>query len=189
MIIGVDIDDTLSHFVEPNIQTALKYINENNLNCKMINNKAYYFAEMFDWSREDCNKFWTQESDNMIATAPVRENASDVIKRMRNNGHKVIIITARSKEFHTNPYQISVDWLKKNDIPYDELLIGYKNKANICLEKKVDLFIDDSPQVLREIKEKGIDTLLMKNFHNDFVTDLRLVSNWSDIEDYIKNNF
>ena len=60
----------------------------------------------------------------------------------------------------------------------------------VCPRRKIKYRADNREwQVLREIKEKGIDTLLMKNFHNDFVTDLRLVSNWSDIEDYIKNNF
>lgn len=187
MNIGIDIDDTLTDLSRIRIQTAKEYFKEMNIMHNLIRTDTHLFSEMFDWNQDECDKFWFEKADDMLLKVKARKNASKVIKALKDNGHKIFIITARTKEWHKDPYKLSYEWLKKNDIPFDELHVGHLNKLQVCLENKIDLFIDDMPKTLRELKENGIDTLLMKNPHNVLTDDLTFVSTWDEIERYVEN--
>jgi len=68
--------------------------------------------------------------------------AVEYMKELRKNGHYIIVLTARNMVTHSNNLgkiianqaPIVIDWLKKYDIPYDELLFG---------KPHADYFIDD----------------------------------------------
>lgn len=68
--------------------------------------------------------------------------AVEFIKELKSLGHYVIILTARNMATHNNNVgkiiaqqgPIVIEWLKKWDIPYDELHFGKPN---------ADYFIDD----------------------------------------------
>ena len=70
------------------------------------------------------------------------EGAVETLKKLREDGHYIIIMTARNMQTHNNNLgkvianqaPIVIDWLKKYDIPYDELLFG---------KPHADYFIDD----------------------------------------------
>ena len=70
------------------------------------------------------------------------DGAVEYLKELRNKGHYIIILTARNMQTHNNNLgkiiavqgPIVIEWLKKYDIPYDELLFGKPN---------ADYFIDD----------------------------------------------
>lgn len=189
MIIGIDIDDTLTYLKDVRIKTAEKYIKKNHLNFRLVRTDTYLFSEMFDWSAEECDKFWFAEGDKMLASVPARKNASKVITKLKSEGNKIIIITARTKEVHADPYKLSYDWLVKNRIPFDELLIGHLDKTQVCAEKHIDWFIDDKPSTLEKLNGVGIKTILMKNPHNENIDNLKnytVVENWNEIYDIIE---
>lgn len=189
MNIGIDIDDTLTYLKDIKIQYAKKYIKNNNLSYKLINADSVFFSEMFDWPIEECDKFWFEESFNMLSSAPARQNASLVLNNLRQNGHKLIIITARSNNWHEDPYKISYDWLVKNNIPFDKLIVGQQNKRQACVEEKIDVFIDDMPNNLIDLQDLGIYTILMNTAHNKNQTTYTgsKVSEWTEVEQQIQN--
>jgi len=67
-----------------------------------------------------------------------------VIHNLKELGHTIIIITARTDEFHDNPYRQSKEWLEKNNIEYDKLVVNARDKGMACIEEKIDLYIDDN---------------------------------------------
>lgn len=186
MKIGIDIDDTLSFLEKTRVKTAKKYLKRNHLNYKLIRKDTHLFSEMFNWPQEECDKFWFEMADDMLLKAPVRKDASKVIKRLKKEGNEIIIITARTQKWHKNPFQMSEEWLNNNHIPYDELLVGFLDKTEICKEKGIDVFIDDMPNTLKKLKPFGIETMLMKNSYNVDEKDLKLVKNWKEIYNNIK---
>ena len=68
--------------------------------------------------------------------------AVETLKRLKTQGHYIIILTARNMVTHNNSIgkiiakqsPIVLDWLKKYEIPYDELHFG---------KPHADYFIDD----------------------------------------------
>lgn len=152
MIIGIDIDDTLTYLKDIKIEFAEKYIKENNLPYKLVSPDSAFFREMFNWPIDVCNKFWFEKSFELLSSAPPRENASKVIKTLKKLGHKIVIITARGNDWHEDPYGMSVDWLTKNDIPFDKIVYGFEDKTQACTDEKVDIFIDDMPLTLKRLQ-------------------------------------
>ena len=187
MIIGIDIDDTLTYLYDVKIKTAQDYIKKNKMPYKMVKSDANFLSDMFDWPAEECDKFWLKESDKMLSKVKARDYASEVIKRLRQKGHKILIITARNKEWHDDPYELSSTWLKKNDILFDELLVGQMDKTQVCVDEGVDIFIDDMPENLVKPYDLGIETIMVINPHNigQTIYSGKSASSWLEIEKII----
>lgn len=187
MIIGIDIDDTLTELKQPKIEIAEKYIKEHNLPYKLISPNSAFFREMFDWPIDVCNKFWFEKSFELLDNALPRENASNVIQKLKSLGHTILIITARANDWHDDPYGMSADWLNRHHIPYDKILYGFQDKTQVCVDEKVDIFIDDMPSNLAKLQPYGIKTIMMGACHNEVqdVYDGIRVKDWFEIENYI----
>jgi capsule biosynthesis phosphatase len=84
------------------------------------------------------NKKPGQEYKDVLPTP----GAVEYLKQLKEQGHYVIIMTARNMvtynnnvgQIIANQAPIVIDWLKKYDIPYDELLFG---------KPHADFFVDD----------------------------------------------
>ncbi|MGD9901044.1 MAG: hypothetical protein AB7S44_00715 [Spirochaetales bacterium] len=189
MIIGVDIDDTLSDIYRLKRRKIGKYLKDNKLKFKLINKNTNFVSKMFDWPDTEWRKFWCEHADKMLSTAKPRRNVAKVLKKLHDEGNKILIITARTTEWHKDPYKLSSEWLDKNGIVYDELLVGYESKTDIVLEKKVDFFIDDQPANVEELSKYNLQTALMcarqnKNYVNEKVLRFR---NWNQVYRYLKS--
>lgn len=145
------------------------YIKKNNLPYKLVNAESNLFEEVFDWSKEDFNKFWFSTIDEELEKIECKPFAKETIKNLRNKGHKIFIITARNSIWHKDPYKLSYDWLIKNEIEFDKLIIGQEEKVSSCLENKIDIFIDDHEKHIASLNDVGIKTILFKNIHNIIV--------------------
>ena len=190
MIIGIDIDDTLTLLQEIKIKTAQNYITKHNLPYKIVNPDALFFKDMVNWTEEECDTFWISEADEMLAKVPARKNASQVITNLKQNGHKIVIITARSSQWHKDPYQMSYDWLVKNNIPFDKIIVGHIDKTQVCIDEKLDVFIDDIPLTLVKLQPHNIKTILMSTPHNknQDIYNGCIANNWLDVENMLLYN-
>jgi hypothetical protein len=189
MIIGVDIDDTLSVLQKLKQKTAKAYIKQNKLPFKMINPNEQFFSKMFNWSAEECNKFWTECSEDLLAKSPPRKHVQKYINKLRQDRHKIVLITARSTQHLKDPVTLSVNWLNKNKINYDELCVNNLEKTTACLEKKIDVFIDDRVDHLMPLLEHNIKTILMQTVSNKDQTEYTgdVVKNWKQVYKIISN--
>lgn len=166
MIIGIDLDDTLTCLLKPKIKTAKKYIKLHNLKAKLVRKDSHLFYQLFNWDIETSNKFWWECADGMLLKVKPCMFVKSILKKLSNQGHKLLIISARGKDAHINPFNLSYNWLKNNNLVYDELFVEQKDKSVMCLQKNVDLFIDDQPDNLKILQTVGIKTVLIKASHN-----------------------
>lgn len=189
MIIGIDIDDTITQLKDRKIEIATKYIKEHNLPYKLINEDGVRFSMMYDWPLEVCNKFWLEIAFELLDSATPRPNAVNVIQKLKSLGHKIVIITARSDNALMNAYNMSAQWFARHNIPFDKLIYGFEDKTQVCVDEKVDIFIDDIPTNLIRLEPYGIKTILMGTAHNkvhDGYDGIR-VEDWFEIEKHIYN--
>lgn len=187
MIIGIDIDDTLSALYNFKLETATKHIKENNLNTKLVDDSAYLLKDMFDWDKESCNHFWWNIFIEKLIDAPMQESASKITHQLKKDGHTIIVITARSKDQHNDPYEESLQWLQKNNIYFDKLIVNGSDKGVLCIENNIDIFLDDhTPNILR-IKEMGVEPVIFAARHNENFIDnsIKKVNSWQEFYNYI----
>ncbi|MCI9064188.1 MAG: hypothetical protein HFJ17_06265 [Clostridia bacterium] len=87
--------------------------------------------------------------------------------------------------------RITKDTLEKGNIQYDELIIGIWDKLNICKDKKIDIFIDDSLYTCMNLQKNGIKTYLMTtNINKELDSkDIERVNHWNDIRNKLKKAY
>ena len=144
---------------------------------------------MYEWPGDECSKFWREIADTMLAKAKPKASAVNVVNNLKKYGHKIIIISARTNQWHKDPYKLTFDWLTKNNIPFDKIIVGHLDKTDSCVKEKIDIFIDDTPETLVKLQNVNIDTILMSTYHNknQTVYSGKSLSSWKQIEKYINS--
>lgn len=189
MVIGFDLDDTINNLADVFNKYALKFNEENNI-CYEIQKHEWGFDKAFGWDKEDAETFLYKYLEALFKENTIKEKAKDVINKLYDQGHKILIITARSTKHVTNVLDLSTKWLKDNEIKYHELIIEGKNKVDKCKEKNVDIFIDDRPNNCEKVAElENVKVYMFVNEYNqDYINkDIERVYDWYDIEKQINN--
>ena len=192
MRIGIDIDDTLTDVKNELIKAGENYARSLGKDIKVDknfedkNNNGNKWQEMFQFNYEELKYFLKDIQESITNKAKPRENVVEIINKLKNDGNEIIIITARDSEFHDDPYKYSKDWLDKNNIYYDKLVVNARNKEDACIEEKIDLFIDDSESNCLNVKKAGIKTIRVCNETEDNNSNLICFNNWNDIYSYIQ---
>lgn len=189
MVIGFDLDDTINNLADVFNKYALKFNEENNI-CYEIQKHEWGFDKAFGWDKEDAETFLYKYLEALFKENTIKEKAKDVINKLYDQGHKILIITARSTKHVPNVLDLSTKWLKDNEIKYHELIIEGKNKVDKCKEKNVDIFIDDRPNNCEKVAElENVKVYMFVNEYNqDYINkDIERVYDWYDIEKQINN--
>ena len=85
-----------------------------------------------------CKKYY----DKVVPDTPFKKDARYYVNKLHEEGHKIVIITARTKDMYTDPYKTTKEELDKNHLLYD-VIVCVMDKA-ACQERVIDLFIADS---------------------------------------------
>lgn len=156
MKIGVDIDGVLNCQHDFCITYGTKFCYEIG-KYKLANVYAMNTTDMFMWPEDVAHAFWDKYRKDFVITLPCRTHASEVLEKLRKEGHEIYIITARKNGdqwFPTNlrddVLKITERWLKENHIYYDGIVFGVKNKGEYCKTNHIDIMIEDDPIYLRQ---------------------------------------
>lgn len=191
MRIGIDIDDTIADTYEVMFAYAQHYtINELGRTGEIQNEVSshHFYAEiMHHWNKEEAENFWNQYYEKIQYVKPFTL-AVEILQKLKAEGNEIVLITARYPASHFDIKKVTLEWLKTNNIPYDEIEIIREGKAQVALGKKVDLFIDDSFKNCTEVANAGIKSYLMDTRTNKGLSaeNVTRVYSWSDIYDRIK---
>jgi len=189
--IGIDIDNVLSDFNEELLKEFLNHDKELR-NTGIIDKNADYITRgMFDWSKEEIDDFYYKNIERIAKNLNVIDKAPEYIKKLKENGYEIYIISGRNNGEYSDPYKMTFDWLDKYKIEYDKLILtdAYNSleKAKVCRENGISIMIDDSVRILLEVEKAGITALVMDTPYNRDVDNLNRVHNWKEIYDFITN--
>ena len=193
MNIGIDIDGVLTNDDEYILDYTSKYCFENNLEG-FIKPSSYEYRKL-DWDEETIDKYRDRYFVNYVKNVPARRFASEIIRKLRKEGNKIFIITARyqtaenGKVGKSNIRKCTLKWLRKNKIQYDKIIFTKPPKVNDIIENKIDLMIEDSPTTIEQqvkiVKVLYYDTPYNTNIEHQNITR---VYSWYDIYMKIKGN-
>lgn len=189
MIIGVDIDGVLIDDDTYRLDYMTKYCYENGL--PDIDNPYAYEAKC-DWTEDILYDYRKKYFFDYIKNAPVRSFASEIIKKLHDEGNKIVIITGRYKttensEIGEQMRNDTVNWLNKNNIIYDEIYYAHCPKIKEVKENNIDIMIEDSPSTILELA-KITKVLCYDNRYNRDLecSNMVRVFSWYDIYRKIK---
>ena len=96
MRIGIDIDGVLNSQYNFCIEYGTKFCNELGMyNLKNIN--SIDTEGMFLWGEDTAHKFWNKYRKDLVITLPAKIYSSEVIKKLKEEGHSIYIITAKRR--------------------------------------------------------------------------------------------
>lgn len=153
MVFVFDLDDTICDtdmFSEFYIR---KFFVDNNLPYKQIAQNVRFAEAKFDWTKETALKWYKTYGDKMMLHFPAKKNAINMINNLHKNGHKIVIATARSTDWHTEPKAVTLEWLEREKVAYDKIYIGRIDKEKICEEENADFFLDDDLKITQRVGE------------------------------------
>ena len=189
MKIGIDIDNCISNFDDTLLKEYLKHDKELR-NTGIINENPEYLRKgMFDWTEGEENSFYDANIENFARKLKPIEDSSYYIKRLKEDGHEIYIITGRNNGEYKDPYELTKEWLNKYDIIYDKLIFtnAYDKhaKSEVCLENNIDLMIEDSTRISLDLINNGIKVYTMNTRYNQKEQTLDRVSKWKEIYERI----
>ena len=192
MNIGIDIDGVLTDMEREVTDYATKMCVEEGLPIKVDVSK-YYETDTFDWTQEQSDRFWNKYLVPYVVESNARKYSKEIIEKLRSEGNKIYIITARDEsgmpeEYYGKMQKLTKEWLKKYEIRYDELIFAKdKEKLQKCIENNVDVMIEDSPGNIQNISTK-IKVIKFDCQYNKQIYGKNIITaySWYHIYDIIK---
>lgn len=189
MRIGIDIDGVLTDIEQWQLDVGGKFFFDYNKN--VVNNDGYEITEIFDVSNELDNEFWNEYLYEYVTKEPSRKYAGEVIKKLKDDGNEIYIVTARfltdkNTDDGKRMREIVVNWLKEQNICYDEIIFSPEDKKENCKKYNIDIMIEDKVDNINKISS----IIPVICFHAGYNKECRgsniyRVYNWYDIYNLI----
>jgi 5'(3')-deoxyribonucleotidase len=122
---------------------------------------------------------------NLFGTLKPMPGITPVLRRLSIAGIRIRIITHRLyiKHFHLEAIRQTVEWLDRNGIPYwDICFMGDKTAVG------ADLYIEDSPGNVAELRDAGCEVVVFANSTNKHVAPPR-ANSWTQVEAAVRLRF
>lgn len=184
MKIGVDLDGVVydsEHLLRANAELYDLKIKGKGL----VDPSNWSIKKRHGWSDETNDSFDDIATKSLIE-APVMPLAGEVLRKLKEEGYEIYLITARGSKVETE-IKITKKVLKRDKIKYDKLIFCKTTKLAVCQELGVDLMIEDKPKTIEELSKNGIKCFYFRSaelpeINNKFVT---MVYNWGQIYRHI----
>jgi len=187
MKIGIDIDGVILDSEEEfRVQAELFDVIKLNRNS-IKNNNELKAQERYSWNKEEMDEFINQKFLEVAKVSNFMPGALEVINLLKNEGHELIIITARGgiiKEMKN----VAEEQFKLKNLFFDKYYWATENKLEICKQEEVDIIIDDYYKTCKATSENKIKTLYFREYPNYELEEnefLKEVHNWGEIYRYI----
>lgn len=178
MILGIDIDDTISNTCDVMFNFAQEYV-INVLNKEPIINESpcnthYYMRHLHGFNQEQDEEFLKLYYAKILKETRPKTLAIEYLKKLKEEGHKIILITARWETEYADIRKLTKDWIDEYEVPCDKLIINAENKVIAAKSENVDVFIDDSFSNCKAVTDAGIKSYLMDSRTNKGLKEERI---------------
>lgn len=188
MKIGIDVDGVIVDSDEA-IRVAAELYDLLELKGNgTINKEAMLAEDRFGWTEEERRYFLENRVYYASLTAPFMPGAIDILKMLINEGHELVLITARGN-IEPRLIQEINDRLQREKIEFSKKFFKVKNKVQVAVQEKLDIMIDDRWNISQEMSIEKIHALYFRNVNrlkieeNEFLHE---VNNWGEIYRKIK---
>ena len=189
MKIGIDLDGVVfDSEKEYRVYSELYDLIDLKQNSK-LDNRELKFQDRFKWSQKDIDNFVIKYQKQIMEEANFMPGAKRILKLLKEEGHTLILITARGGLNEEN-ITISKKILKENKMDiFDKYYWAIKNKEEICIKENIDIMIDDSDKNCKLIADKKIKVIYLKDSPCYELEDneyIKVLYNWGEIYRYIQ---
>ena len=194
MRIGIDIDGVLTDVERWQLDYGSKFYYER-YQKEIVNFEGYDTNQIFNVDDKLDEEFWRKYFKEYSLNVEARKFASEVIDKLKQDGHQIYIITARGSFLSHSAdvmsieenQQIVLNWLKNNHINYDKIIFSPEDKLDICKENNIDLMIEDKVDNINKIS-KIIPVICFHAGYNKVCKNSNIIRCYSWYDIYSKIN-
>lgn len=190
MIIGIDIDNTITYTTQLIMHYAEIFGRERGVNT-VPKLTEYYLEEALGWPSESVEEFFDIYLESIYRKVMPKEQVTEIIQQLQKD-HHIVLITSRNYRF-PGIEEITREWLEKHNIAYDELVLNatpdmyHFSKVSVCMQYKVDIMIEDHHDLAQELSSFIPVILFDYPYNKDVKSDnIFRVSNWAEVYDCVK---
>lgn len=187
MKIGIDIDNTITNTL-PILKKYCKEYNDTVIKRGLeMHEDGFASYNLYDWTQEENMDFCVKYLEEVVLQAEVKENAKEIIKKLKDEGHHINIISSRAIPMFKTPYETTEKFLNEKGIVYDKLLVGKIEKKSSCIENELDVLIEDEVHYINEMAEFIPVIVFDEHYNKQCVgNNIIRVNSWLEIYDKIK---
>ena len=188
MRIGVDIDGVILNF-ERDLKARAELFNFIELKrCDETKRDEHFIQLRHNWTDEEKALFVEKYFVSLSKNTPFMPGAVEVLKMLKNEGHKLIIISARGgivKEMKT----VALERFDEVGLVFDDYFWGQSDKLQTIKNEKIDVMIDDNVEHCKTVSDAKIKTIYFRDVdgaklqESEFLFD---ATNWGEIYKIIK---
>jgi uncharacterized HAD superfamily protein len=189
MIIGIDIDNTITYTTEKIMQYAAIFGRAQGLNT-VPDLRGYYLEQALGWPSEAVGKFFELYLANIYREVEPKEQVANIIRQIKQN-HQIILISSRNYQY-PGMEQTTREWLSQHDITYNKLILNATpdmhnfSKLPVCLEHGVDLMIEDHRDLALELSRFMPVILFDYPYNRDIESEnIIRVGSWAEAQDWV----
>ena len=177
-VLGVDLDGVCADFYSGLKPIAAEWLGVNiaELPDKVSWGLPEWGVDKAPGGYEALHRFAVTQR-NLFKDLPPMPGAPQALRKLSDADVRIRIITHRMfiKYFHRVAAQQTIEWLDSHDIPYWDLCF-MKDKAAVG----ADLYIEDSPDNIEQLRADGNDTIVFSNSTNLHCPPPR-TENWEEV--------
>ncbi len=171
-----DIDDTLTDSHSLDLLYLKEYLHTDD--PEVI---ASWYSK--DWAVR--KPFYELYQEEMIPQYELKEDAYEVLKRLKRHQFILTAITVRGNTTHIDD-NLTIDYLRRHDIPTDNIILRCFEKMKACKEIGAGSMADDSAYVMEQLRSSGIIPFhFSTNSPYKEDKEIIVVSSWLEIEKYL----
>ena len=181
-IIAIDIDDTLTNLYEMVMSYGFKFAKDNKIEIPKLDLDGYEASDIFYFDEPQHSKFMKTHLKSILTEVKSRPLAREVIEAISQK-YYIYILTSRDSDLIPNCKEETINWLKRENIYYDKIIFGCKEKGVFCKKNNVDILVDDNPQQCRNALINNINTYMFDNPYNKGFAenDVKRIYSWGHL--------
>ena len=193
MVFVFDLDDTVCETDKYSTYYIQDFFdrNSNQYPYKKVKDIDRFAEGKFSWKLPAALAWYKRYGDEMMLNFPCKANAIELIDALHTLGHKVVLATARTTDWHTNPEEITKKWIEKQGLQFDKIYFGRADKEKICEDEKANVFLDDDLDITAKVAQhfsgkKNMHVFLMTSKFNESRPTPKGVTRVQDFDDFAK---
>lgn len=148
--VGFDVDDVIGDFWDTAIPAFNKKYRRNASRQDFVTFTSVlsiYDITLLEFER-------TVVEEGILEMIEPYPGTPEVVQKFKSAGSNITFITSRG--FHPDAYNVTANFFRHWDIPFDHLYIKEQGKTKAdYLKCRLDLFVDDLPKNLVDLRESG----------------------------------
>lgn len=190
MIIGIDIDNTITHTTEMILHYAQMFGREQGLNTTP-DLRYYYLEDVLGWDKRVADDFLDNYLGRIYTNMRPKDQAVEVIGELKKQ-HELILITSRNRKFPAVE-EVTKNWLKQHGVQYDRLILNqtsnmhFFSKLDVCQENGVEVMIEDHYELVSEISPH-LPVIMFEYPYNQHLKNDNIipVNHWREVAGWLE---